>query len=162
MTQPWIYMCSPSRSPLPPPSPPAPIELSHNSSEKSQLGEHKSVWYKVHGLSTITLPFITILLHNSITIELHSSILVHSSVTPSDTCTLQFGKFMIIDKFGYNSKTFRSLHTWLNKWTLHILFSVCTNLRISLQWSVMEFHPWHYLVTGALNGTNKKLRELVW
>ena len=24
MKQPWIYMCSPSRSPLPPPSPPAP------------------------------------------------------------------------------------------------------------------------------------------
>ena len=24
MEQPWVYMCSPSRSPLPPPSPPAP------------------------------------------------------------------------------------------------------------------------------------------
>ena len=24
MKQPWVYMCSPSRSPLPPPSPPAP------------------------------------------------------------------------------------------------------------------------------------------
>ena len=29
MKQPWIYMCSPSRSPLPPPSPPAPSRFSH-------------------------------------------------------------------------------------------------------------------------------------
>ena len=27
MNQPWIYMCSPSQSPLPPPSPPHPIPL---------------------------------------------------------------------------------------------------------------------------------------
>ena len=29
MKQPWIYMCSPSRSPLPPPFPPAPPRFSH-------------------------------------------------------------------------------------------------------------------------------------
>ena len=28
MKQPWVYMCSPSRSPLPPPSPPAPSRSS--------------------------------------------------------------------------------------------------------------------------------------
>ena len=28
MKQPWVYMCSPSRSPLPPPSPPAPPRFS--------------------------------------------------------------------------------------------------------------------------------------
>ena len=28
MKQPWVYMCSPSRSPLPPPSPPAPSRFS--------------------------------------------------------------------------------------------------------------------------------------
>ena len=28
MKQPWVYMCSPSRSPLPPPSPPAPLRFS--------------------------------------------------------------------------------------------------------------------------------------
>ena len=28
MNQPWVYMCSPSRSPLPPPSPPAPSRFS--------------------------------------------------------------------------------------------------------------------------------------
>ena len=28
MTQPWVYMCSPSRSPLPPPSPPDPSRSS--------------------------------------------------------------------------------------------------------------------------------------
>ena len=29
MKQPWVYMCSPSRSPLPPPSPPAHSRFSH-------------------------------------------------------------------------------------------------------------------------------------
>ena len=29
MKQPWVYMCSPSRSPLPPPSPPAPSRWPH-------------------------------------------------------------------------------------------------------------------------------------
>ena len=28
MKQPWVYMCSPSQSPLPPPSPPAPPRFS--------------------------------------------------------------------------------------------------------------------------------------
>ena len=28
MKQPWVYMCSPSQSPLPPPSPPAPSRFS--------------------------------------------------------------------------------------------------------------------------------------
>ena len=28
MNQPWVYMCSPSRSPLPPPSPPDPSRSS--------------------------------------------------------------------------------------------------------------------------------------
>ena len=28
MKQPWVYMCSPSRSPFPPPSPPAPSRFS--------------------------------------------------------------------------------------------------------------------------------------
>ena len=43
------------------------IALSPHSSEKSELGEHKSVWYKVHGLSNITLPFITVLLQKNYT-----------------------------------------------------------------------------------------------
>ena len=30
MKQPWVYMCSPSRPPLPPPSPPAPFRFSQN------------------------------------------------------------------------------------------------------------------------------------
>ena len=36
MKQPWVYMCSPSRTPLPSPSPPAPSRFSHCTRSEKQ------------------------------------------------------------------------------------------------------------------------------
>lgn len=74
------------------------IALPPHSPESSELCDHKSVWYKVYGLCSIVLPPITTLLHSLL-----------------DTFTLLFGKSMNVAKYGYNSKTFRTLCSWLNK-----------------------------------------------
>ena len=45
MKQPWVYMCSPSRSPLPPPSPPAPSRFSQcTRSERFSHASNLGCW----------------------------------------------------------------------------------------------------------------------
>ena len=44
MKQPWVYMCSPSRSPLPPPSPPAPSRSSQCTRSESLSHDVFELW----------------------------------------------------------------------------------------------------------------------
>ena len=48
MKQPWVYMCSPSQSPLPPPSPPAPSRFSQcTRSERLSHASNLGWWSKM-------------------------------------------------------------------------------------------------------------------
>ena len=47
MKQPWVYMCSPSRSPLPPPSPPAPPRFSQCTRSESLSHASNLGWWSV-------------------------------------------------------------------------------------------------------------------
>ena len=50
MNQPWIYMCSPSRSPLPPPSPPHPSGSSQCTSPEHLSHASNLGWWSVSPL----------------------------------------------------------------------------------------------------------------
>ena len=53
MKQPWVYMCSPSRSPLPPPSPPDPSRSSQcTRSEHLYYTLHCDLWVQLHPITT--------------------------------------------------------------------------------------------------------------
>ena len=56
MNQPWIYMCSPSRSPLPPPSPPDPSGSSGGEGEGGMLWENSIETCILSRVKQITSP----------------------------------------------------------------------------------------------------------
>ena len=47
MKQPWVYICSPSRSPLPPPSPPAPSRISQCTRSEGLSHASNLGWWSV-------------------------------------------------------------------------------------------------------------------
>ena len=47
MKQPWVYMCSPSRSPLPPPFPPAPSRFSQYTRSERLSHASNLAWWSV-------------------------------------------------------------------------------------------------------------------